>query len=49
LNEFWERCIKTEGAYRFEKGENIEGFFKATGCPEMIKHYKDYKVLIILV
>lgn len=44
LTEFWERSIKPDGAYRFVKGENVENFFKATGSPEMIQHYKNYRV-----
>jgi hypothetical protein len=46
VTEFWERSIKVEGAYRFEKGENVEEFCKATGHPDMAKHLTDYRMYL---
>jgi len=46
ITEFWQRSIKIEGAYRFERGENIEEFFKACGHPEMLNHSNDYKMYL---
>ena len=41
---FWERRVKVEGCYMFEKGENIEAYYKAIGKTDLIKNFKDYKV-----
>ena len=41
---FWERRVKVEGCYMYEKGENIEAYYKAIGKTDLIKNFKDYKV-----
>jgi len=41
---FWERRVKVEGCYRFDKGENIETFYKTIGRSDLVKNFKDYKV-----
>ena len=41
---FWDRRVKVEGSYIFDKGENIDAFYKAIGRSEMVEHFKHYKV-----
>ncbi len=45
ITETWHRCIKIDGAYLFDHGENIEAYFKAVGyananAMDALKHYK---------
>ncbi len=44
MKGFWERRVKVEGCYIFDKGENIETYYKTIGESEIIKHLKEYKV-----
>jgi hypothetical protein len=44
LTETWERCIKIDGDYIFEKGENLESYFKATGDTNMLTQMDCYKM-----
>jgi len=45
FSEIWQRCIKVDGAYIFEKGENMEAYFEVLGFPSenvstSMKNYK---------
>ena len=46
MTEKWERCPRIEGSYVFDKEENLEPYFKATGDLDMMSHMKDYKMHI---
>jgi hypothetical protein len=32
-------------SHRFDKGENIDAYYKAIGQTELVKHLKDYRVI----
>jgi hypothetical protein len=36
--------IHTKSLHRFDKGENIEAYYKTIGRSDMIKHFRDYRV-----
>ena len=48
MTENWERCPNIEGSYVFDRQENLEPYFKATGDMNMWPHMKDYKMHIYL-
>ena len=41
---FWDRRVKVEGSYIFDKGENIDAFCRAIGRSEIVNHFQNYKV-----
>ena len=44
--EEWQRRSRTEGAYVFKEGQNVEDYFKATGHSDLIKYMTQYKIHI---
>ena len=44
LSETWERLSRTEGAFIFNAGDNIEAYLNAVGHSDMMKHLKNYKI-----
>lgn len=47
VTSHWVKQVKFEGAYRFDKGENVEAFNTASGYSELNKVYKDYKLYFV--
>jgi hypothetical protein len=46
LTETWERLGRTEGAYIYDRGENVEAYLKAVGDSDLIKYMDLYKIHI---
>jgi hypothetical protein len=46
MTESWVRMGRTEGAYIFHQGENVESYFKSCGDSILIKYLDTYKIHI---
>lgn len=46
MTEKWRRLSRTEGAYIFHRGENVDSYFTATGHRELLNHMHLFKIHI---